>query len=286
MVEIVPPKGIDCSKELEGAGLLASLGVHAINVPDSPRASARMSAQSLCIQIQQQIGIETILHYTCRDRNVLSIQSDLIGASSIGLRNILCLTGDPPKLGNYPDATAVFDVDAIGLVNVVRRLNHGLDIGSNTIGASTNFTIGVAANPGVPDIEHELRRFAWKVEAGAEYAITQPVFDLRLLEAFLKRIEQFRIPVIAGIWPLTSLRNAEFMRNDLRVSMPESILLRMAQADSPEAAREEGIRIAREMLEETRPMVQGVQVSAPFGRYALAADVIASVLPKPSQPAR
>ena len=155
---------------------------HAINVPDSPRASARMSAQSLCIQIQQHTGIETILHYTCRDRNILSIQSDLLGASSIGLHNILCLTGDPPKLGNYPDATAVFDVDAIGLVNIVRRLNHGLDIGANSIGASTNFTIGVAANPGVPDIENELRRFHYKVEAGAEYAITQPVFDLRLLE--------------------------------------------------------------------------------------------------------
>ena len=225
------PRGIDCTKEIEGARLLAQLGVHAINVPDSPRASARMSAQSLCIQIQQHTGIETVLHYTCRDRNILSIQSDLLGASSIGLRNILCLTGDPPKLGNYPDATAVFDVDAIGLVNLVRRLNHGLDIGSNSIGASTNFTIGVAANPGVPDIEQELRRFAYKVEAGAEYAITQPVFDLRLLEEFLKRIEDFRIPVIAGIWPLTSLRNAEFMKNDLRVSMPEEIMLRMAQAD-------------------------------------------------------
>jgi homocysteine S-methyltransferase len=286
LVEIVPPRGIDCSKEIEGARLLASLGVHAINVPDSPRASARMSAQSLCIQIQQHTGIETVLHYTCRDRNVLSIQSDLLGASSIGLRNILCLTGDPPKLGNYPDATAVFDVDAIGLVNIVHRLNHGLDIGSNSIGASTNFTIGVAANPGVPDIEQELRRFAWKVEAGAEYAITQPVFDLRLLESFLKRIEQFRIPVIAGIWPLTSLRNAEFMRNDLRVSMPEAILLRMAQADTPEAARIEGVKIAREMLAEAQPMVQGVQVSAPFGRYALAAEVIASVLPEATQPSR
>ena len=279
LVEIVPPKGINCTKEIEGARLLASLGVHAINVPDSPRASARMSAQSLCIQIQQHTGIETVLHYTCRDRNVLSIQSDLLGASSIGLKNILCLTGDPPKLGNYPDATAVFDVDAIGLVNIVRRLNHGLDIGSNSIGASTNFTIGVAANPGVPDIEQELRRFAWKVEAGAEYAITQPVFDLRLLESFLKRIEEFRIPVIAGIWPLTSLRNAEFMRNDLRVSMPESVMLRMAQAETPDAAKLEGIRIAQEMLTEAKPMVQGVQVSAPFGRYALAADVIASVLP-------
>jgi homocysteine S-methyltransferase len=279
LVEIVSPRGIDCSKEIEGARLLASRGVHAINVPDSPRASARMSAQSLCIQIQQHTGIETVLHYTCRDRNVLSIQSDLLGASSIGLRNILCLTGDPPKLGNYPDATAVFDVDAIGLVNIVRRLNHGLDIGANSIGASTNFTIGVAANPGVPDIEQELRRFAWKVEAGAEYAITQPVFDLRLLESFLRRIEEFRIPVIAGIWPLTSLRNAEFMRNDLRVSMPEEVMQRMAKVESPEAARAEGVRIAQEMLAEARPMVQGVQVSAPFGRYALAADVIASVLP-------
>jgi len=279
MVEIVPPKGIDCSKEIEGAGLLARLGVHAINVPDSPRASARMSAQSLCIQIQQQTGIETILHYTCRDRNLLSIQSDLLGASSIGLRNILCLTGDPPKLGNYPDATAVFDVDSIGLVNIVHRLNHGLDIGSNSIGASTNFTIGVAANPGVPDIENELRRFVYKVEAGAEYAITQPVFDLKLLESFLDRIKDHRIPVIAGIWPLTSLRNAEFMKNDLRVSMPEEIMLRMAQTETPDAARKEGIKIAQEMLEAVRPYVQGVQVSAPFGRYNAAAEVIASVLP-------
>jgi methionine synthase I (cobalamin-dependent)/5,10-methylenetetrahydrofolate reductase len=279
LVEIVPPKGIDCSREIEGAGMLAALGVHAINVPDSPRASARMSGQSLAIQIHQHTGVETVLHYTCRDRNVLSIQSDLLGASSIGLRNILCVTGDPPRLGNYPDATAVFDVDSIGLVNIVQRLNHGLDIGSNAIGASTNFTIGVAANPGVGDIENEIRRFAYKVEAGAEYAITQPVFDLKLLEDFLERIRDHRIPIIAGIWPLTSLRNAEFMKNDLRVSMPEEIMLRMAQAETPEAAREEGIRIAQEMLEAVRPYVDGVQVSAPFGRYEVAAEVIASVLP-------
>ncbi len=277
MVEIVPPKGIDCSKELNGAAELHKLGVDAINVPDSPRASARMSAQSLCVQIQQNIGIETILHYTCRDRNVLSIQSDLLGASSIGLKNVLCLTGDPPKLGNYPDATAVFDVDAIGLVNIVRNLNCGLDIGKNSIGESTGFTVAVAANPGVPDIEQEVRRFAYKVEAGAEYAITQPVFDLRLLEDFLKRIEQFRVPVIAGIWPLTNLRNAEFMKNDLRVSMPEEIMVRMAAATSPEASRAEGVKIAREMLAEVRPMVQGVQVSAPFGKYAAAAQVLGLV---------
>ncbi|MFY9745301.1 MAG: bifunctional homocysteine S-methyltransferase/methylenetetrahydrofolate reductase [Acidobacteriaceae bacterium] len=279
MVEIVPPRGIDCSKELKGAQEMADLGVHAINVPDSPRASARMSAQSLCIQIQQKTGIETLLHYTCRDRNVLSIQSDLLGASSIGLKNILCLTGDPPKLGNYPDATAVYDVDAIGLVNIVHRLNHGLDIGGNPIGASTGFTIAVAANPGVPDLDNEVRRFAWKVEAGAEYGITQPVFDLRVLEAFLKRIESFRIPIVAGIWPLTSLRNAEFMKNDLRVSVPDEILLRMQRASTPDAARAEGISIAQEMLAAARSMVQGVQVSAPFGRYSAAAEVLREVLP-------
>jgi len=274
LVEIVPPKGIDCSKEIEGAALLQRLGVDAINVPDSPRASARMSAQSLCVQIQQQAGIETVLHYTCRDRNILGIQGDLIGASSIGLKNILCLTGDPPKLGNYPDATAVFDVDAIGLVKIVEGLNQGLDLGRNSIGGSTGFTISVAANPGVPDIENEIRRFAMKVEAGAEFAITQPVFDLRLLEEFLRRIERFRIPVIAGIWPLTSPRNAEFMKNDLKVSMPDGIMARMIAAGSPVAARAEGIAIAREMLAEVRGAVQGVQVSAPFGKYAAAAEVL------------
>jgi methionine synthase I (cobalamin-dependent)/5,10-methylenetetrahydrofolate reductase len=274
MVEIVPPKGFNCSQELAGAALLGRHGVDAINVPDSPRASARMSAQSLCVQIQQKVGIETILHYTCRDRNVLSIQSDLLGAASIGLKNILCLTGDPPKMGNYPDATAVFDVDAIGLVNIVHGLNQGLDIGRNAIGGSTGFTISVAANPGVPDIEHEVRRFAYKVEAGAEFCITQPVFDLKLLEDFLRRIEEFRIPVVAGIWPLTSLRNAEFMKNDLRVSMPDEILARMAAMTDKEAALAEGVAIAREMLESVRGAVQGVQVSAPFGKYAVAAEVL------------
>ena len=280
LVEVVPPRGIDCSKEIEGARLLAQRGVHAVIVSDSPRASARMSAESLCIQIQQHTSIETVLHYTCRDRNILSIQSDLLGASSIGLHNILCLTGDPAKLGNYPDATAVFDVDSIGLVNLVRRLNHGLDVGSNAIGASANLTIGVGANPGAPDMELELRRFAYKVEAGAEFAVTQPVFDPRLLEEFLARIESFRIPVIAGVWPLASLRNAEFMKNDLRIPMPEEVLLRMALADSPQAARQEGIRIAQEMLEAVKPMVQGVQVSATFGHYDDAVQVIVSCLPR------
>jgi homocysteine S-methyltransferase len=274
MAEIVPPRGIDCSREIDGARMLALHGVHAVNVPDSPSASARISAQSLCIQIQQHTATETVLHYTCRDRNVLRIQSDLLGASSIGLRNILCLTGDPPRQGTYQDATAVYDVDSIGLVNMARRLNHGLDVGSNAIGASTNFAIGVSANPGAPDMEHELRRFKYKVEAGAEYVITQPVFDLRLLEDFLANIEGYRIPVIAGILPLTSLRNAEFLKNDLRVSMPEEMMLRMAQADTPEAAGKEGILIAQEMLAAVRPYVQGVQVTVPEGRYASAVEVL------------
>jgi homocysteine S-methyltransferase len=277
MVEIVPPKGFDASKELAGAELLAKRGVHAINVPDSPRASARMSAMSLCLQIQQKIGIETILHYTCRDRNILSIQSDLLGAASNGIKNILCLTGDPPKTGNYPDATAVFDVDAIGLVNIVRGLNQGLDIGRNPINGSTGFTISCAANPGVPDLDHEVRRFAYKVEAGAEFGITQPVFDMRLLELFLRRIEEFRIPIVAGIWPLTSLRNAEFMKNDLKVSMPDDILARMAKHTDKAAALEEGLKIAQEMLTAVRGEVQGVQVSAPFGKFAAAAEVLGLV---------
>ncbi len=276
LVEIVPPKGFDCTKEIAGAELLKRRGVDAINIPDSPRASARMSAMSLCVQIQQHVGIETVLHYTCRDRNILSIQSDLLGAASIGVKNILCLTGDPPKMGNYPDATAVFDVDAIGLVKIVRGLNQGLDLAKNSIGGSAGFTISVAANPGVPDIDHEVRRFERKVEAGGEFGITQPVFDLKLLEDFLKKIEGFRIPVVAGIWPLTSLRNAEFMKNDLKVSMPDAILKRMAIATEAgkEAALAEGIRIAQEMLASVRGAVQGVQVSAPFGKYAAAAEVL------------
>jgi methionine synthase I (cobalamin-dependent)/5,10-methylenetetrahydrofolate reductase len=274
MVEIVPPKGFDCAKELSGAKLLKQYGVHAINIPDSPRASARMSNQSLCVQIEQKVGIETILHYTCRDRNVLSMQSDLLGAASIGLKNILCLTGDPPKMGNYPNATAVFDVDAIGLTNIVQGLNHGLDIGKNPIGGSTGFTISVAANPGVADIDNEVRRFEYKVAAGAEFCITQPVFDQRLLEQFLRRIEGFRIPVIAGIWPLTSLRNAEFMKNDLKLSVPDEIFTRMGAANSKEAALAEGLKIAREMLEGVRAEVQGVQVSAPFNKFMAAVEVL------------
>ena len=274
MVEIVPPKGTNIQKELEGARFLKSVGVDGINIPDSPRASARMSNQALSVLLQQQAGIEAILHYTCRDRNVLCIQSDLLGAAAVGIRNLICITGDPPKMGGYPDATAVFDVDAIGLVNIVHNLNRGLDIGGNPIGNGTGFAIGVGANPGVSNIDEEIHRFEYKVQAGAEFAVTQPVFDLSLLENFLRRIEHCRIPVIAGIWPLVSVRNAEFMKDELRVSVPDSILERMTRAPSPEAAREEGISIAREMLTAVRGMVQGAQISAPLGKYSSAVDVL------------
>jgi len=276
MVEIVPPKGIDIGKEVEGARFLKSVGVDAVNIPDSPRASARMSNQALSLLIQREVGIDAILHYTCRDRNVLCIQSDLLGAAAVGIRNLICITGDPPKMGNYPDATAVFDVDAIGLVNIVHNLNRGLDLGGNPIGAGTGFVIGVGANPGLTDMDEEVRRFQYKVEAGAEYAVTQPVFDLRLLENFLERIEKAncRIPVVAGIWPLVSVRNAEFMKNELRVSVPDAILERMARAQTPELARAEGVAIAREMLVAAKQMAQGAQISAPQGRYSSAVDVL------------
>ena len=274
MVEIVPPKGIDINKEIEGARFLKSVGVDGVNIPDSPRASARISNQALSLLIQQEVGMQAVLHYTCRDRNVLCIQSDLLGAAAVGIRNLICITGDPPKMGNYPDATAVFDVDAIGLVNIVHNLNLGLDIGGNPIGAGTGFVLGVGANPGLTDLDEEIRRFEYKVEAGAEYAVTQPVFDINLLETFLGRIEHCRVPVVAGIWPLVSVRNAEFMKNELRVSVPDSILQRMAAAQNPEAARAEGVAIAREMLTSVRQMVQGAQISAPQGRYNLAVDVL------------
>jgi homocysteine S-methyltransferase len=196
-----------------------------------------------------------------------------LGAHATGVRNLICITGDPPRMGSYPDATAVFDVDAIGLVNIVNNLNQGLDIGGNPIGCQTSLLIGVGANPGHLNMEEELRRFAWKVEAGAEYVVTQPVFDLDLLETFLKKTAQFKIPFVAGIWPLTSYRNAEFMVNELRVPVPKDYMERMKNADTAEKGRAEGIAIAREMCTKVRSMVQGVQLSAPFGRYEMAIQV-------------
>jgi len=275
-VEIVPPKGVDPTPMLEQCRALKAAGVAAVNVPDGPRAQSRMGVLPSAILIQRDVGIETVIHYCCRDRNLLGMLSDILGAHAAGLRNILIITGDPPKMGPYPEATAVFDIDSIGLTNLVYRLNHGLDPGSNPIGAPTRWVIGVGVNPGAIDLDRELSRFAWKVDAGAEFAVTQPVFDVRQLELFLQRVEQFKIPVVAGIWPLLSLRNAEFLANEVPgVSVPEEVLARMRKASDrgKEAALAEGVAIAREMFQQVKGAVQGVQVSAPFGRVEVALEV-------------
>jgi methionine synthase / methylenetetrahydrofolate reductase(NADPH) len=280
-VEIVPPRGVDASKMLRDTAALRDAGVDAVNVPDGPRAQSRMGALLTSVLIEQQIGIETVTHYCCRDRNLLGMLSDLLGAAAVGLRNILLITGDPPKMGPYPNATAVFDIDAIGLTNLVSQLNHGLDPGANAIGAPTKFVIGVGVNPAALDPAQELRRFEWKVEAGAEYAITQPVFDVAQLEKFLGTIDHTRIPIVAGIWPLVSLRNAEFLANEVPgVVVPDPVInrMRIASAKSKEHGIAEGIAIAREMLERVRPHVQGVQVSAPFGKVELALEVFRDTL--------
>ena len=273
-VEVLPPKGVDAKKTLDSIRLLKEAGVDGVNIPDGARAQSRMSAIATAVLVEQQIGIESVLHYCCRDRNLLGMMSDLLGAAALGLRNILVITGDPPKMGPYPDATAVFDIDSIGLTNMVNKLNHGLDLGNNPIGQPTAFCIGVGVNPGAINLDEEIKRFEWKVEAGAQYAITQPVFDTGQLRDFLKRIEHVRIPIIAGIWPLVSFRNAEFLHNEVPgVRVTPSIMDRMREASaiSKEAGREEGLKIARESLLEVRDEIQGVQVSAPFGnvRYAL-----------------
>ena len=275
-VEIVPPRGVDASKMLSDVAALKRAGVDAVNVPDGPRAQSRMGAMMTSLLIEQQVGIETVTHYCCRDRNLLGMLSDLLGASAIGLRNILLITGDPPKMGPYPDATAVFDIDAIGLTNLVNNLNHGLDPGGNPIGAPTRYAIGVGVNPAAVDPATELKRFEYKVDAGAEYAITQPVFDVAQLERFLREIAHVRIPIIAGIWPLVSVRNAEFHANEVPgVVVPESVITRMRRANekSKDHAVAEGITIAREMLACVKSAVQGVQVSAPFGKVELALEV-------------
>ena len=276
-VEILPPRGLDASKEIAGAKLCKEAGIDCINVPDGPRASARLSAQVTCQLIQKEAGIEAVLHVCCRDRNILSIQSELLGAHMVGVRNLICITGDPPRMGVYPDATAVFDVDSIGLSTIVNNLNHGMDLGGNPMGSQTALLLGVGANPGAYNLDEEIRRYEAKVKAGAEYAVTQPVFDLDLLEVFLKRTAEFGIPVIAGIWPLTSFRNAEFMVNELRVPVPEPYMERMRSAENAEAARAEGVAIAREMVQRVRPLVAGVQLSAPFGRYQTAIDVAQAI---------
>ncbi len=276
-VEIVPPRGHDPAAAIAAVRELGRHGVDCVNIPDGPRASARMSPLALASILAGAAGVDILLHYTCRDRNLLGMQSDFLGLQALGIRNMLIITGDPPKLGDYPDATAVFDVDSIGLVNVVGGLNHGIDIGGKSMAKPTTFLIGVGVNPGAVNLDRELERYERKIEAGAEFAITQPVFDVAALESFLNKTARFRIPVLAGIWPLWSLANAEFMNNEVPgASVPPTVMDRMrrAQDKGPDAARREGVAIAREVVIAVKGMVRGVQVSPPFGKCELALEVL------------
>jgi homocysteine S-methyltransferase len=274
-VELLPPRGFEAEPAIQRARELRRYGVDVVNIPDGQRAGARLSALSLAVLIEQQASIEPLLHYSCRDRNLLGIQSDLLGAHAMGIRNLLLITGDPGRVGDYPDATAVFDVDSIGLTNVVTRFNHGSDMGGQPIGAPTGFHIGVSVNPAASNLDEELRRFDYKVEAGAEFVVTRPIFDLVTLERFLKRIEHAHLPVIAGIFPFESARNAEFMANEVPgIRVPDALMERMRRADGQAAAAAEGIQIAREISGGLRHMVQGVQVSTQSGNIDAALAVI------------
>src|SRR3954453_6370748 len=275
-IEITPPKGPNPEAMVKSVQSIKDAGVDAVNVPDGPRAQNRMGAIAVAVLLHQRVGIEPVLHYCCRDRNLLGMHSDLLGCAALGLRNMLLITGDPPKMGPYPDATAVFDIDSIGLTNMANLMNHGLDLGGNPFGEPPRFTIGVGVNPGHMDLDYELKRLDWKVKAGAEYCITQPVFDAAVLERFLAQIGDMKLPVVAGIWPLLSYRNAQFMNNEVPgVSVTDEVMerMRIASEKSKEHGLREGIAIARETLERVRDRVAGVQVSAPLGRVDLALQV-------------
>jgi homocysteine S-methyltransferase len=274
-VELDPPRGADPGALLDRAQHCRESEVDCINVADGPRASARMSALSMCLLLEQKVGIETILHYTCRDRNLLSIQSDLLGAHALGLRNVLAITGDPPKLGDYPDATAVYDVDSIGLVRILDHLNHGCDLAGNLIGPSLGLHVGCGADPGKADREKELQRLEQKVQAGAEYVLTQPVYDPRTLEAFLASTRHLGVPILVGILPLYSHKNAEFLHNEVPgMRIPDDIRERMRLAGSGDEARLEGVRIAQETLLAARELAQGAYIMPPFNKVELAVRVI------------
>lgn len=280
-IEMVPPRSCDLSSIILKACQCKEAGLDAINLPDGPRASSRISSLVAAIEIERQAEIETILHYCCRDRNLISLQSDIMGAYAIGLRNVLAITGDPPKLGEYPDATGVFDVDSVGLTQAISNLNRGLDLAGNRLPQPTGMVIGVGLNPCALSFEYELSHYGDKVKAGAEFVITQPVFDPRALFKFLDAAEAKygKLPVIAGVWPLVSFKNAEFMQNEIPgVEIPKEVMARMAKATGKEEGLTEGVEIAKEMIRAIAPRVAGYQVSAPFGRVELALKVLEDVL--------
>lgn len=274
-VELTPPRGYDLRSTVEKAKALHQRGVCAINIPDGPRASARLAPLVTAERILREAQIEPILHFCCRDRNLIGMQADLLACAACGVRNILFVTGDPPKLGDYPHATGVFDADSIGMAAVQRRLNCGIDLGGQAIDPPTFAVIGVGLDPTALDLRRELDRFRQKVEAGAEFAITQPVFDPDALLRVLDEVERYNVPIIAGIWPLVSYRNASFMRNEVPgVVVPDAVMERMASVESREGQLAMGIEIARESVARIRDRVGGIQVSAPFGNIDAACAVI------------
>jgi homocysteine S-methyltransferase len=280
-IELLPPQsGAGLKGFIEKCKICEEAGIDAINLPDGPRASARMSVMATAFSMMREVKIEPIPHYCCRDRNLIAMQSDLLGGCALGLKTFLFVTGDPPKLGNYPDATGVFDLDAIGLTQLASNLNRGFDAGGQSIGKPTAMVIGVGANPLSVEMEREILRFYRKIDAGAEYAITQPVFDVDALRRFLDRAHAHAspIPIIVGIYPLLSFKNAEFMNNHVPgVSVPDFILERMSRRTDKEDAIKEGIEIAREIREQIGNAVAGFQVSAPLGRVNTALSVLGSV---------
>lgn len=274
-VEIDPPKGLNPTKAIEGARLLKQAGVDAINVADSPMARVRMSAMTLCYLIEQEVGIETILHYTTRDRSLMGLQSELLGAHAAGVRNILALTGDPPSLGDYADSTPVYDVDSIGLIRVIARMNSGEDSAGSSIGRTANFTIACAVDPTKPDLEEEARRLREKIEAGAHFVMTQPIFAREVWTNFLEvyGVDRLPIPVMIGILPLQSSKHAEFLHNEVPgINLTDEARERMREAGKE--GRQEGIRMAQELLRDLRPYAEGVYLMPSFGRYEVAAEVI------------
>ncbi len=274
-VELIPPIGTDLARIIERSSELRKKGILGINLPDGPRASSRISVAITAIEIERKAGIETIPHICCRDKNLIGIQAELLGSHAAGLRNLLIITGDPPKVGNYPDVTGVFDVDSIGLITLAKRLNRGIDLGGRELSGQTSFVIGAGANPASTGLEREIERCFLKAEAGADFFISQPVFDSEILLDFIERIRGTNIPLMAGIWPLASYRNALFLNNEVPgVSIPEHIMKRMEKTGTKEEAVREGILIAREILESVRSAVCGVQVSPPFGVIQTAVDVI------------
>lgn len=280
-VEVNPPVGLDPQSSIDAARMLIGGGVDVINIADGARAQARMSNLALAVRLQQELGIETLLHVCGRDRNLLGQVAHLLGAHALGIRNLVVITGDPPKMGDFPDATAVYDLDSVGILRLVTRLNRGIDPGGKPLGAATGFFAATGAEPAALNYAREIARLELKKRAGAELVMTQPVYDPKVLDRFLADIAPLGLPVLIGILPLASHKNAEFLHNEVPgMQIPDDVRARMKSAGSGPEARREGVRIAREMLAAVREKVAGAYIMPPLGRYEMALDVIDGLVPR------